>query len=116
MWSSSRPSRINSAPAENLRQRHLRTTSQSSVSEKRRKKASRRMALNSSVSDSADSVASSSDSSGSSAAAKSFQLSKRSERDLPSARSTMASSAGGMAGFTAEGGGGSLERISSINS
>src|SRR5258705_12197447 len=116
MWSSSTPSRISSAPTENLRQRHLCTTSQSSVSEKRRKKASRRMALNSSTSESADSVASSSESSGSSATAKSFQLSKRSERDLPSARSTMPSSAGGMAEFTCEGGGGSLERISSMSS
>src|SRR4249920_3590678 len=116
MWSSSRPSRISSAPTDTLRQRHLCTTSQSSVSEKRRKNASRRMALNSSTSESADSVASSSDSSGSSAAAKSFQLSKRSLRDLPSARSTMSSSADGMPELTAEGGGGSLERISSISS
>ena len=47
------------------------------------------MALNSSTSERLDSVASSSDSSGSSAAANSSQLSKRSSRDLPSARSTM---------------------------
>src|SRR5258706_9230640 len=116
MWSSSTPSRISSAPIENLRQRHVRTTSQSSVSEKRRKKASRRIALNSSTSESADSVASSSESSGSSAAANACQLSKRSERDLPSARSTMSSSAVEMVGRNCEGGGGSLERISSMSS